>query len=62
MSVVARKILTCKSKMYKIENSLQLQNDILRRTLEGWAKEEPEVNKQINDKNFSVSLAKDFPF
>ena len=62
VSVVARKILTCKSKMYKIENSLQLQNDILRRTLEGWAKEEPEVNKQINDKNFSVSLAKDFPF
>ena len=30
-------------KMYKIENSPQLKDDILHRTLEGWAKEEPEV-------------------
>ena len=37
-----------KGEMYKIENSFQLKNDILHRPLEGWAKEEPEVNKQIN--------------
>ena len=47
--------------MYKIENSLQLQNDILRRTLEGWAKEEPEVNKQINDKKLFGQPGQRFP-
>ena len=36
--------------MYKIENSPQLKDDILHRTLEGWAKEEPEVTMWMLDK------------